>query len=188
MRHFISTLCFLCIWVVSTISGQPGAAQEKRRYVVLPSDQGLLAIANQPDCPLEFEGPKLLQRIGGGWGQSFNIRNRGAKPIRAFTVGTSHGSEWGWKAADPAYLIMPGQKPKEPKWSGDSGDEIVPLTEELRDKLKLRGSMKGVVILMVVRVEYADDTVYDAEQAYKAMYEYFHRVDAGLSILESRQK
>jgi len=152
---------------------------------MLPAEQALLAVAYQPDSPLEFENPKLLQQIGGHWGQSFNVRNRGTKPIRAFDIGTSAGSGWGWKANDPSAFIVPGQRPGREE---ADDDEIIPLTEQLRDQLKLRGPMKGVVILMVVRVEYADGSVYDAGQAFEAMQEFFLRVDAGLYMLESRRK
>ena len=54
--------------------------------------------------------------------------------------------------------------------------EIVPLTKEVREKLKLEGPMKGVTILMVVSVEYADGTSYNDEITSKALENYFELV------------
>jgi hypothetical protein len=55
---------------------------------------------------------------------------------------------------------------------GEDWTQIVPLTSELREKLKLQGPMQGLVILMVIRVEFTDGTVYDDEKVYKAMVSY----------------
>ena len=55
---------------------------------------------------------------------------------------------------------------------GDDDVEIVPLSDELRDKLQLKGSMRSVLVLMVIRVEYADGSVYNAESTYEALQKY----------------
>lgn len=62
---------------------------------------------------------------------------------------------------------MPGDKTP-----GDDNAEIVPLTDELRDKLKLKGPMRALVVFMIVHIEYADGTVYSAESTYKAFLKY----------------
>jgi len=160
-------LCGLCI-----TNGQQGDSQ-KERYVVLPADQGLLAIAYQPDCPLQFENAKLLRKVNGPWAQTFSLTNRGTKAIRAFSIGTSTGSEWTWEAIDPDHYIVPQQTvPDRERLKV----ETLPLTDELRDSLNIRGRMKGVVVLMVARVKYADGTTYDAQSAFTAMQEYFEEV------------
>lgn len=51
--------------------------------------------------------------------------------------------------------------------------EVVPLTEELRDKLKLRGPARaGIVTYIVVKVRFADGTTYDAEPMSEALRAY----------------
>ena len=42
--------------------------------------------------------------------------------------------------------------------------EFVPLTDELRERFKLKGPMKAVGVFMVVRVEFIDGSVYSNEQ------------------------
>jgi hypothetical protein len=75
----------------------------------------------------------------GLWRTDFKLRNRGKKPIRAYMVAAIGLSEWEWKSPNSAHYIMPGQVAALP---GEEGEEV-PLTEDLRDKLKLRGPMKG---------------------------------------------
>jgi hypothetical protein len=93
------------------------------------------------------------------------MRNVGGKPIRSVsyadwnTFGT--GGHSGWSGKLSGEIVMPGQLV--PLSDGDSQDEIVPLTEKLRSKLKLDGSMKAIIVLMIRRVEYADGTVYTDE-------------------------
>ncbi len=82
------------------------------------------------------------------------------------TLYTGGGSGWPRKVTDE--VVMPGQLVP----LGEGNYEIVPLTEELRDKLNLRGPMTGVGILMITKVTFADGTVYDARPTYKALCAY----------------
>lgn len=50
----------------------------------------------------------------------------------------------------------------------DERSEIVPLSKELSEKLRLKEEMKGIVVLMVVSVEFSDGTKYDDEKTFKA--------------------
>lgn len=172
MRYIF--LCLLCACIVITASGQQRESQDDHQFVIMPRDQGLLLIASQPDCPLKFEDAILLINMGGLWVNSFELRNQGTKPIRAYTVATIGTSEWGWEASDPAHYIMPGQTAP-PFVAQDSRDKIVPLTKGLREKLKLQGPMKGIQALIVVRVEYADGTVFE-EKRYDSQQEYFQKL------------
>lgn len=178
MRY--SFLCLLLACVVVAASGQQGTLRDDHQLVVLPPDQGLLLVTSQADCPLKFEDAKLLVNMKGLWGQSFQLRNQGSKPIRAFTVAAIGASEWGWEAAGPTHYIMPGQTAPSIK-EKDNRDKIVPLTKELREKLKLQGPMKGIAVLIVVRVEYADGSVFE-EKAYDDQKEYFEKLYEMMSM------
>jgi hypothetical protein len=172
---------FLCLWfacVVSTVSAQQASYQEEHRFVMVPRDQGMYLIAPQPDSPLKFEDVKLLANMRGLWLPSFRLRNGGSKPIRAFTVAAAGSGEWSWEAPNPEQYVMPGQFA--PLFE-DSKDQIVLPTEELRNKLKLRGSMKGVLVLVVVRVDYADGTKF-REEAYEELRYYFEKISAGCAM------
>jgi len=151
-------------------------AQETVRCVSVPADQGLLAVAAQSDSPLIFEDTKLFTCLDSRTIKSYKLRNRGAKPIRSFTVaGWSIGGggfKWGWGGRTPDEVIMPGQlapmKEEEIK--------VVPLTTEIRHELKLEGPMQGLIVLMVVNVEYADGTSYNAAEASEALERYFEKM------------
>ncbi len=167
-------LVFLSFTIVAY--GQQGKNQNQRRYVVAPSESLLLVIASQSDCPLKFEDAKLLisAKEDGAWGASYKLHNRGAIPIQSFTVvlWTSYGS--GGTVARPRRiensLIMTGETVS----GGD--DEIVPLTNELRDKLQLHGPMKALGVLMVESVKFSDGSIYNNEAISQALLAYFVEV------------
>lgn len=165
MRRTVLCFLWMCVCAIITVHGQGSNERERRHHVVMPSEQVLLAVASQTDCPLRIESPKLLLRVKDEQrAYSFDLWNRGTKPIRGYTIAAVGSGEW--SVTDPTYLLMPGQKEIDPE---DDKIEIVPLSEVLRDKLKWRGRMKAVVILMIVRVEFADGTVYNDEPTYKAL-------------------
>jgi Carboxypeptidase regulatory-like domain len=178
MRMQLGVLCILCLCGIGAVRAQQTNTPAKHRFVVLPPDQGRLLLLPQPACPLELIDPKLLVYVDehpGLWAESFELRNRGTKPIRAYSVAVLALKEWAWEATDSGNYIMPG-KTAPPLVKGGE-DEIIPLTDELREKLELRGPMKGIVALIVKRVEYADGSVFQ-ESAYDAFEEYFEKLYA----------
>lgn len=170
MRWVLFSL--LCACVMNTGYSQESNSQERHRFVVIPSDQGLALIVPQPECPLKFEDTKLLANMKGVWIPEFKLRNQGTKPIRGFTVAAPGNGEWGWQAPDSLHYVMPGEIAS---LGEDSNDEIVPLTETLREKLNLRGPMKGFLALMVVQVEFADGSTF-RERGFDALKEYFEKL------------
>jgi hypothetical protein len=149
---------------------------QKSKCTAAPPEQILVTVAAQPESPLVFEDVKFLSCIGRHGAESYRLRNRGKKPIRKLTVAawTSHatGNLWGWVGRTPEEFVMPEQLVP----MDENGVEIIPLTNVLREKLKLSGSMKGVVILMVVEVEYADGTKFSDKAASKALEDYFDKI------------
>ena len=175
MRPIIIVACLILMLALDAIAIQQSAKQERFRCFVEPSDIILTAIAYQPACPLEFVKALPIHGVDEGVAQIYQVRNRGAKPIRSFIVATvtsvGAGSRWGEKGEPLRKALMPGQM--YPKALEGDTLELVPLTEELRDRHKLRGLMKGVVTFMVVRVEFTDGSVYDAEAEYKALQTFY---------------
>lgn len=163
-------------WLLMCVACAAHAQQgngRKEKYVVVPPELGLITIAWQPDCPVQFEDVKSLRGVeGGGGGIVFQLRNRGKKPIRdlsyAWLTPEYSGAGGSWPTKVTGEVAWPGQLVP----MGEGNYEIVPLTEELRDKLKLRGPMRGVAILMITKVTFVDGTVYDARPAYKAFSAY----------------
>ena len=181
--HF-EVLLFLALCAGSAMGQQPSAEEE---FVIVPREVGLVTVAYQPDCPLVFENVRFLAGVKGGGVTSYDLRNRGTKSIRAFKVADSMGSTLSWDVARYCSPVPPGESVPlaEP---GKDSSKIVPLTSELREKLKLQGPMQGLVVLMVVRVEFTDGTIYDDEIAFKAMRSYMDETQGKLNLLESLKK
>jgi hypothetical protein len=154
--------CFACLAHAQQVN-----SQQKERFVIVPDDVALVTIAFQPDCALQFEEAKLLAAVDGEGGTSgYAVRNKGTKPIRSFTLGLPGGTVT-WSEEFTKKLFMPGERTP---YNNDI--EIVPLTDELRNKLKLNGPLRGTPVFMIIRVDYADGTVYNAESKYKAFLKF----------------
>ena len=80
---------------------------------------------------------------------------------------------------------MPGQIA--PPLAPDNKVEIAPLTKALREKLKLQGPMKGIVALIVVRVEYDDGSLFE-ENGYESQKEYFDKLYGLMNPGEGKAK
>jgi hypothetical protein len=144
--------------------------------VVAPAEWALPVIAVQPGCPIQFEDIKIISYVDGkgSGGTSFRMRNRSAKPIRRLQsawVGVE-GSYFldSWPRKITSALVMPGQLV--PQYDAGEEEEAVPLTDETAKKTSLRGPMHAVIILMVVKVEFADGTTYNAEPLFKSLRAY----------------
>jgi hypothetical protein len=172
--------------LLGTSSGQQ---RPKRKAVLVPPDHVLTTIANQPNCPLKFDKAAMILYVDaeGGGSDVYELRNHGSKAIRAYTaaVWTSIGAgnivEQKIMRNGP---VLPGEIAPQP---GEVREvEIVPLTEDLRDKLKLRGPMTAVSVFIILRVEFEDGSVYSDERAFAALQEYFERVGASLVNANSK--
>lgn len=175
-------LIFLVVISVGgVVFGQDRTQNKKESMFVIPPELVLPVVAYQPDCPLKFESVKLLQNADRGTptADDFALRNIGNKAIRDFIV-ASYSSYGGmWSMSRPANqlknLVLPGALA--PPLSETDQVEVVELTEAMRDKLKLRDQkMGGVAVFMVVRVEFADGTVFSDEKASQALEAYFQRL------------
>lgn len=171
MKHKIVLCSLLWLTLVDSPSAQQVKQGTKEKFVVVPSELVLMTVASQPESGIEFKEVRFLVSLDGGGTPSFIVRNRGAKPIRAFTIG---GVDWTrtWSEHYTKRLLMPG----ETAFDGDDDIEIVPLTNELREKLKLNGPMKAKPTVMVIEIQYADGTTYDARSTYEALKEHSARL------------
>lgn len=164
----LSLLFFFCI----AIRAQDPKRVEKSQFVPVPREIALPVIVFQPDCPIEFEKVERLAGLAGGGTSAYKLRNRGFKAVRGFTIaylfGDGTGGSWSWGGNSGP--VAPGELV--PMLTGADDQEVIPLTEGLREKLGLRGPMKGVIFYMTKRVEFADGSVYADETAYKALAEY----------------
>jgi hypothetical protein len=170
---------------LKTAFGQNSDSKERHQYVVAPRDLALSVIVAQPGSPLNFVETQTLMNVGTRvWTPSFRLRNHGTKPIRALTVAAAGSDEWTWTATNSSDYFMPGQIKAIEE---NNRDEIVPLTDALRDKLKLNGPMRGIMVLLVVSVEYVDGSVFK-ETGYESLGDYLHIVRGTLSAAPGKPK
>jgi hypothetical protein len=187
MCHRIIFFCLLFFSVGGNVCAQQ---HSERKFIIPPNDIYLLTVASQADCPIQIENATLLFFIGPGsnWGARFRLRNVAAKPVRIQSITLSMrtalgvGSTWQESVQDTEKSVLPGElltmREDDPKI------EIVPLTDEIRDKLKLHGPLHAVVVLMVQQVNFSDGSVYSDERTSKALQSYFEAID----LVESKRK
>jgi hypothetical protein len=181
LHLLLAAICFSGFCANSGAVGIPRDQQTKPvRHVAVPREVILPVIASQPDSPLQFEDVRYLaQTDGDNAGFCFRLRNRGGKPVRgvSFAAVSPGGGGWldSWPRKVTSEVVMPGQVV--PLSNESEQEVVVRLTDEVRDKLKLRGPMKVVTVLMVVRVKFADGSVYEDESTYKALQTYFEGLE-----------
>jgi hypothetical protein len=176
MRFFalLAVFCFCCI-----ANAQDTLRSEKQQAFVIPSEIIMPVVAAQPGCPLKFENVQSIFYVDHrSSAETFELRNVGVKSIRDFKVAsyTSYGGMWSKSRPQNELqrVILPGELAS---LGGEEEVEVIPLNDELRTKFKLNDRpMGGVVVLMVVRVEFADGTVFSDEKASKALEAYFKKL------------
>ena len=185
MKYSIKILWLICIYSTSVLSQQVNEIP-LRKLVEVPREITLQVSVLRPDCPIKFEDVHFFVGVEGGGGiNSYRLRNVGTKPIRSVTVASSNGAGATY-FNNGNVLIMPGQLMPEQVCVNCRKDEIVPLSDELRDKLKLKGSMRSIVFLIVVEVEFMDGTKYSDKTAFDAMTEFLEKLDD--AIYEQKQR
>lgn len=192
MRHQLVVILLLLSCLTSTVRGQERKFIENQCYVIVPNELVLLVIASQQGAPIRFEDANLLMSVDGReLAITYKLYNSGAKPIRFLTPIMWTSFDTGGSLTGPGpllgsstdELIMPGQTIKE-----ESQNKIVPLTAELRQKLKLRDGVKAMVVLMVKNITFADGTIYSDDSTLKATKSFFEDLSEKMSRLESLER
>jgi hypothetical protein len=176
MRFFalLLLISFSC-----AVYGQEAQNSQKPQAFIMPSELILPVVASQPGCPIRFENVRSIFYVDrSGTAETFKLRNIGNRPIRDLTVAayTSYGGMWSKSRpkSELQRVVLPGETASV---GGEEDVEIIPLNDELRTKFKLTDRpMGGVVVFMVVRVEFADGTVFSDEKASKALEAYFKKL------------
>ncbi|HET6893206.1 MAG TPA: hypothetical protein VFH31_19055 [Pyrinomonadaceae bacterium] len=175
MKRIAICWMFISITLVGVAFGQNSQGKGKRRVVIVPPHIILPVVASQPDSPLQIEDLKVFMAVSGGnISYSYKVRNRGATPIRSYTIGASNTAGTGWEVG-PRPLeenLLPGQVAT----LAGNEVEVIELTEDLRNQLELRGEMQAIMVLMVVGVEYWDGSAYKSEPLYKALQAHLEKI------------
>jgi hypothetical protein len=169
-------------WLVMLLSavqffGWQGVKKEKEQCFIAPSEEVLVVIAHQPDSPIEFVNAYRVGFLSGGGTDVYRLRNRATRPIKGYTIAIINSDGTGGEHSTTVNLPVAYFKPGAvwPSSRTDQNLDIVPLTEELREKFKVNGEMRVVKIFMVVRVDLADGSVYNAEPTYKSLTKFFDK-------------
>lgn len=174
MRHKIVAIFFVTLWG-ATASGQRAQVSKTPGYVIVPSENVLLASASQPDSPIEILASRLLNPVDGSRRAAFQyeLRNRGNKPIKRVSVWALNSTGTGGGPLYNGHIfnkpLMPGMKIT----VGETSLNVVALTSKLKEKLNLNGELRTIVVFVVARVEYADGSTFSAMNTVKSLQDYF---------------
>jgi hypothetical protein len=164
----------LPVSVVNKIGEQDSHLRGTMNAVIVPREIIFPVVAYQPECPLKLIPSKILAYLDGGGREILSCRNLGAQPIKSYTVAWRSSVGTGGKLVADSEWITPGEEVSllsEPRYT-----KQVPLTDDLRKKLKLEGPMQAILVFMVVKVEFADGAIFQDENAYKALQDYFEKM------------
>jgi hypothetical protein len=163
MWRLINGVVLLLVFFFVTATNLAQQAPSKAKAVVIPSGIYMPTVA-QPDCPLKIEKAFVGKMLDGTEQMFFQARNTGSKPIVSFQIDMV-GSNGGGQSAFFPYKrgqasVLPGAVA--PPGLKEDSVEFVPLTEDLKQKLRLTGKMRVIALFMVLKVEFQDGTTYDA--------------------------
>lgn len=178
MRRYISVLLFVMMLACEAFGIHSGEQAKRKQYIEIPREIALPVIAIQPGCPVQFERVRLLIETSGRAAEALTLYNRGTKPISGVTYAMRTSNGGGWMSSWPKRLIELRIMPGEMIPLDGEAEVIVPLTDQLRDKFKLRGSMQMIAVFMIVKVEFTDGSVYEDKETLQALESYLQNLAA----------
>ena len=174
MRRVISTVLLLVFVFFASSTNLAQEATNKAKAIVIPSEIYMPTIVAQPDCPLKIEKAIVGKMLDGAERTFFQARNAGSKPIVFFQIDMLVSSGGGITAIFP-YKRSQGSVPPgkvAPPGMNEESIEFVALSEDLKEKLHVRGKMKAIVFFMVIKVEFEDGSTYDATPLLNSLEEH----------------
>lgn len=185
MKRKVIYLLFIILCVFGNVSAQQQSgqaaqpAQEKPQVIYsIPSEVGLTVVAHQPDSPLQFEKAFLTAGSGVREIGAFEARNRGTLPITGYIVAVwttgNTKSVWTYRSPSRRGWVMPGKLAT----SNDTLPikEVVPVPNDLREKMNFNGPMRGLGVFLVVQVSFSDGTSYNDQATFTALQGYMENL------------
>lgn len=178
MSRFLRiAVCSMFLCAGASAFGQERRPEATRKLVAIPPDVVLAVTASQPDCPLVIEKVDLYKATDGALEEIYQVRNRSDKPVRGFTMANWNSVNTGWSMGWP-YFFLHNQPLQPGELSVPLGrpknSEFTPLTEELKDKLNLKGPMRAVELFLITEVEFMDGSTYSAGATYEALQKHLN--------------
>jgi hypothetical protein len=161
-------------------AAQTEKEQQKLRYVLVPQDNTMVVVASQPGCPLRIERAQLLVNTEKNHDVLFqyDLRNAGRKPIRDFNLVFFSSEGNSGSISDHRLrgkILLPGEVIRAKEET--AARTVLPLSSELRRKLKLDSPVKAIVVLMVWTVDFNDGSTFSDEKNLKAAKAFFEELD-----------
>lgn len=187
MLKTIEASIILLVLLLAAVCAQEGIPKNEKSAVIVPPEVYLSVIVSQPDSPLKIENVCLLEYLDARYGKYYHLRNVGNKSIKSYTIAIWNSDNTGdiisWHINADEELIMPNQSI--PSVEKCSATRIVPLSNELRNKLGLNSPIKKVLFFMVLEVEYFDGAKYDAKPAFDALKKHLMNFETAYEKLKA---
>ncbi len=179
MKSSFAMMLLACCISATPLFGQEKADRKAGQYFVIPPNILLLAIASQPECPLLIESARILRSSDAKSPGFYNyqVRNRGTRAITSFTLSIWYSDATG-ATLNPVRLeqeLLPTQSIVFPFKNDEF--ELVPLTDELRDKQRLNKPYETLAVIMVEYVHFSDGSIYHAEELSSVVQNYFLKIN-----------
>lgn len=163
----------------SFIFSQAKIRPAKPMYSPIPTEDLFVVVLSQPDSPLRVENARLLLNLQSNRVEYFwDVRNISKKSVSGYQV-----EEWwinGTGGTMTTILKTPLPKGRVAPETV-STKQIIPLTNELREKLKEEAGMSRLVIFVVKDVEFTDGSRFDGSGTSNNVLNYFRNV-SGCSV------
>jgi hypothetical protein len=172
IRRVIFISSSLLILLSSSTVAQQG--KEKATAVIVPSEIYLPTIVAQPDSPLKIETAVVGKMLDGTERTFFRARNVTNKPIKSFQIYVLASNGSGFTSSFPYKRAQGTLAPNEvaPPGLNDDAVQFIPLTPELIQSLRLSGKMRLIVFFIVLKVEFEDGTIFDADRLLNSLEEH----------------
>jgi hypothetical protein len=183
-RTFMSHAVIAFILLISgslAVFGQKNSDEAKNpQYARIPSEEVLVAIAAQPNCPVRIEEAEfLLNGEGHGYLIKYRARNMSTRQVTFFSVVAWNATGSGGTVGNPLFtsnlVLSPGDTVDSQKEGKDY--EVVPMSDAIREKLRPRNEMKTFYILLVDKVVFADGTTYEGKKLSESLTSFLDKGD-----------
>ena len=148
-------------------------------YSSIPAEDLVVVVLSQPESPLRIENARLLfnplrNRVEYFW----DVRNIGKTSVSGYQV-----EEWwvnGTGGTMTTILKTPLLKGRTAPQTIPA-NQIIPLTDALRERLKKEAGMSRLVVFLVKDVQFTDGSRFDGSDTAKNVLNYFEKV-SGCSV------
>jgi hypothetical protein len=158
----------------SFVISQSKTQSAKTMYSSIPPEDIFVVTLSQPDAPLRIENARLLFNLDSHQVEySWDVRNLGRKSVSGYQI-----DKWwidGTGGTTTSMFKMPLPKGRIRR-DAIPPDQIIPLTDELRQQLKKDAGMNRLIVFVLKNVQFTDGSLFDGSQDSDNVRDYFFKV------------